>query len=244
MAYELHYWPMIQGRGEFIRLALEAAGAPYTDVARLAKGKGGGREKLFKRLSSKQIAQTPFAPPFLVNGKTVISHTANILMYLGGRHGLAPTSDAGKYWANSLQLTVTDFVLEIHDTHHPLGGALYYEEQKKEAQRYTKLFWTIRAPKHFDYFEGVLKDNKSKGDFLIGGKLTYPDLSLFQVIEGLRYAGPENMKRLEKKYPRCIAVRDHVAGVKKVASYLDSDRRIPFNPMGIFRYYKELDKKW
>ncbi|MDA0241347.1 MAG: glutathione S-transferase C-terminal domain-containing protein, partial [Proteobacteria bacterium] len=193
---------------------------------------------------SKQRVPPPLSPPFLVNGKTVVSHTANILMYLGARHGLAPASEAGKLWANSLELTVTDFVLEIHNTHHPLGGALYYEDQKKEALRYAKNFWQIRAAKYFGYFERVLTENKSKGNFLIGAKLSYPDLSLFQVIEGLRYAYPDNMKRLEKKYPRCIALRDHVAGLPKIAAYLASDRRLPFNQGGIFRYYKELDKKW
>ena len=42
MVYELHYWPRIQGRGEFVRLALEQAGAEYVDVARGPKSSGGG----------------------------------------------------------------------------------------------------------------------------------------------------------------------------------------------------------
>ena len=72
-------------------------------------------------------------------------------------------------------------------------------------------------------------------------KLTYADLSLFQMLEGLRYAFPNAMKRQEKKMPRALALLERVARRPRIAAYFASKRRIPFNEQGIFRYYKELD---
>jgi len=132
MKYELYYWPMIQGRGEYVRLALEDAGAAYVDVARGSGGMGA----MMKMMG--EGSTPPFAPPFLKAGKLVIGQTANILFYLGSRHGLAPKTEAGKLWVHQLQLTITDFVLEIHDTHHPLGPSLYYEDQKAPAKKRTE----------------------------------------------------------------------------------------------------------
>ena len=235
MRYELYYWPEIQGRGEFVRLALEDAGADYVDVARRA----GGVDKMFALMESSRIETPPFAPPFLKAGKLVIGQTADILLYLGARHGLAPKPDAGRLWAHQLQLTIAEFVDEIHDTHHPVASALYYEDQKKEAKRRTEDFRASRAPKFLDYFERVI--DKSGGQFLLGRRLSYPDLSLFQIVEGLRFAFPLMSKRLERKIPRVVALHDRVATRPRIAAYLESDRRIPFNQMGIFRHYKELD---
>jgi glutathione S-transferase len=235
MRYELYYWPQIQGRGEFARLALEEADADYVDVAR----RGSGSDKMLALMRGTRLDHRPFAPPFLRAGKVVIAQTANILLYLGARHALAPKPEAGRLWAHQLQLTIADLVVEAHDTHHPIASGLYYEDQKKEAKRRTEDFRRNRAPKYFGYFDDVIR--KSGGPFLLGRRLSYPDLSLFQMVEGLRYALPRMMKRLERKIPRVVAVRDRVAERPRVAAYLASERRIPFNEMGIFRQYKELD---
>jgi glutathione S-transferase len=236
MAYELYYWPEIQGRGEFVRLALEEAGAPYRDVAR---GKG-GTGAMFKLMENERFKQAPFAPPFLKAGKLVIGQTANILLFLGGRHELAPRDEAGRLWVHQLQLTIADFVVEAHDTHHPIGSGLYYEDQKKEAKRRTADFLKNRAPKYFGHFEDVLARNRGS-KYLAGKRLTYADLSLFQIVAGMRYAFPKAMAKLEKKLPRVVAVHDLVTARPRIAAYLASERRIPFNESGIFRHYKELD---
>jgi glutathione S-transferase len=233
MKYELYYWPEIQGRGEYVRLALEEAKAPYVDAAR----RPGGSSAMMRMME--KGATPPFAPPFLKAGKLVIGQTANILLYLGARHGLAPKSEAGKLWVHQLQLTVTDFVLEVHDTHHPLGPSLYYEDQMAAAKKRTDEFWNERVPKYLGYFEDVLKQS---GGFYIGGrKLTYVDLSLFQIVEGLRYAFPKRMKAFEGDIPGLVDLRDHIAARPNIKAYLASERRIPFNESGIFRRYKELD---
>jgi glutathione S-transferase len=228
--YRLYYWPEIQGRGEFVRLALEYAGADYVDVLRAPGGDFLGQRRF-----------APFAPPYLVAGKLVIAQTANILLYLGPRLRLAPRSEAGRLWAHQLQLTIADWLTEVHDTHHPIGSGLYYEEQKKEARRRSADFLSVRLPKYLDYFEGVLRG--SRGGYLLGRTLSYPDLSLFQMVTGLRYAFPRAMARLEERYRRVCRVRERVAGHPKLAAYLASERRIPYNQQGIFRAYPELDRK-
>jgi glutathione S-transferase len=235
MRYELYYWPEIQGRGEFVRLALEEADADYVDVAR---GKG-GMDKMLALMQSRRAAHVPFAPPFLKAGKLLIGQSANILFYLGARHGLSPREEAGRLWTHQLQLTMSDFLVEIHDTHHPIASGLYYEDQKKEAKRRTAEFHKARVPKYLGYFERVLE--RSGGNFLAGRGLTYADLSLFQIVAGLRYAFPKAMKRAEKKAPKIVALHDRVAARPRIAAYLASKRRIPFNQMGIFRHYQELD---
>jgi len=235
MIYELYYWPEIQGRGEFVRLALEDAGAEYVDVAR----RRGGTSAMLKLLDDEKVKTPSFAPPFLKAGKLLIGQTANMLLFLGSRHGLAPAADAGRLWTHQLQLTIADFVLEIHDTHHPIASSLYYEDQRKEARRRTQDFLKTRAPKYLGYFERVLE--RSPGKYLVGRTATYADLSLFQVVAGLRYAFPRAMARLEQRHPRVVAVHDRVGQRPRIAAYLNSDRRIAFNQMGIFRHYRELD---
>ncbi len=237
MRYELYYWPEIQGRGEFVRLALEEAGADYVDVAR-HEGKG-GVAALMKFIDDKNSARPPFAPPYLKAGKQVIGQTANILFYLGSRLNLAPRDEAGSLWVHQLQLTITDFMVEIHDTHHPISSGLYYEDQKPAAKRRTEEFWRHRVAKHLGYFERVLDNNG--GQYLVGRRLSYIDLSVFQIIAGLRYAFPKRMKRYEKKVPGLLALHDRVAQRPRIKAYLASERRIPFNEWGIFRHYKELD---
>jgi glutathione S-transferase len=233
MRYQLFYWPGIQGRGEFVRLALEDAGAAYDDVAR---GKG-GMDRMLATMEREQ--RPPFAPPFLKAGRRTIAQVADILFYLGPRLKLAPRAEADRLWLHQLQLTVTDFVKEIHDTHHPLGGEFYYEDAKPEAKRYSENFLAKRAPKYLGYFERVLK--KSGGPYTLGRRVSYVDLSLFQVIEGLRYAFPKAMARIERKVPRVVGVRDRVAKRPRIKAYLASSRRIAFNESGIFRHYPELD---
>lgn len=235
MRYQLYYWPEIQGRGEFVRLALEEAGADYVDVARHK----GGVDKIMKLMQSAREEHPPFAPPFLQAGKLVIGQTPNILLFLGARHGLAPKSEDGRLWTHQLQLTIADFLVEIHDTHHPLGVSFYYEDQKKEAKRRSEDFLKSRTPKFLGYFERVTA--RSGGPYLNGRALTYADLSLFQIVEGLRYAFPKTMKRLEKKHPRVVALHDRVAERPRIKAYLQSERRIAFNEWGIFRRYPELE---
>ena len=236
MRYELYYWPSIQGRGEFVRLALEEAGAAYIDVARTPQR---GVAAMTRFLEGKSGGRLPFAPPFLKAGNLVIAQTANILLWLAPRHGLAPKGEATRLWAHQLQLTIADWLVEVHDAHHPIGGAFYYEDQKPESKRRAAHFTAERVPKFFGYFERVLA--RERNGWLLGRAFSYPDLSLFQVIAGLRYAFPRAMERLEPKYPRSIALHERVAARSRITAYLASKRRIPFNQQGIFRHYPELD---
>ncbi len=235
--YQLYYWPGIPGRGEFVRLALEYAGAPYEDVLRGARGHA--REEAL--LADPALKLAPFAPPYLVAGREVIAQTANILLYLGSRLGLAPRDEAGRLRAHQLQLTLADWLVEAHDTHHPIGVGLYYEEQKKESQRRAADYRAARLPKYLDYFEGVLA--ASAGSWLLGRRLTYPDLSLFQMLAGHRYAFPRAFARLEPRYPKLSALHERVGSHPRLAAYFASPRRLPFNQQGIFRHYPELDDK-
>jgi glutathione S-transferase len=236
VAYELYYWPSIQGRGEFVRLALEEAGAEYADVAR----RSGGIAAM-QRLMEDAAARAPFAPPFLRDADMLIAQSANILLYLGRRHGLAPRDEAGRLWAHQLQLTIADVVDEAHDTHHPIASSLYYEDQEAEARRRTADFIANRIPKYLGYFERVLERNPRGDRHLIGRRVSYCDLSLFQLVAGLRYAFPRAMSGLEPRFARIVALHERIAARPRIAAYLKSVRRIPFNEQGIFRHYAELD---
>jgi glutathione S-transferase len=227
MKYELYYWPSIQGRGEFVRLALEDAGAQYADVARSPKGMAA----MAQGLSSRAVKRPPFAPPYLRAGSLLIGQTANILLYLGPRHGLAPKSEPGRLWVHQLQLTIADWLVEVHDVHHPIGSGLYYEDQKREAKRRAADFRANRLPKYLGYFNSIAKRDS----------FSYAHLSLFQMVEGLRYAFPRRMDRIEGKYKDLIKLHDRVAERPRLKKYLASDRRIAFNRQGIFRHYPELD---
>jgi glutathione S-transferase len=238
MKVELYYWPSIQGRGEFVRLLLEEAGADYVDVAR-AKG---GMRAMMRFLAGEEPGALPFAPPFVRVGQVVVSQSANILAFLAPRLGLVPDDEALRAEAGQIQLTISDVVDEAHDTHHPIAGSLYYEDQKKEAKRRAQSFVKERMPRYLGWLEDVLARNEgSGGRWLVGRDLAYVDLSAFQLVEGLRYAFPNAMARLERKAPRVIALRDRVAGRPRIAAYLASERRLPFNQDGIFRSYPELD---
>ena len=239
MRYEFFYWPSIRGRGEFVRLALEEAGADYIDVAR--DPGAGGTAALMRVLEGAAVERPPFAPPFLKAGKLLIAQTAEILMYLGPRHGLAPAYEAGRLWTHQLQLTIADLVDETHDTHHPIASSLYYEDQKEEARRYTADFIKARIPKYLGYFERVLERNPRGARYLVGGRLSYADLSLFQVVAGLDYAFPKAMARLARRHARVRQLHDSVAQRPRIRAYLASPRRLAFNEHGIFRHYPELD---
>ena len=239
MAYELYYWPGIQGRGEFVRLALEDAGVDYVDVARLPEEQGGGVEAIHTLLVDTTTPCLPFAPPILKDGNVQIAHTANIMLYLGPRLDLAPENDTSRYWLHSLQLSLADFLGEIHDTHHPLGIPVYYEDQKSEAVKRSTVFLEQRLPKYLRYFENVLA--QSAEAWLMGKELSYADLSLFQIIAGLHYAFPNSMMLIDRAFPRVIDLYDRVQNRPRVSAYLQSARRIPFNKHGIFRHYLELD---
>jgi glutathione S-transferase len=241
MRYELYYWPSIQGRGEFVRLALEDAGAQYTDVARLSKRDGGGTQAMMQLLEATELAHPAFAPPILKAGSQLIAQTANILLFLGPRLDLVPKNEAARFWAHQLQLTIMDLVAEAHDSHHPIAASRYFEEQKTEARRRAGDFTATRVPKFLGYFERALARNGA-GRHMVGRACSYVDLSMFQVVAGLRYAFPAAMLRTQAEYPRLAALHDRVAERPRIAAYLASKRRLPFNEQGIFRHYAELDE--
>lgn len=236
--YELYYWPTIQGRGEFVRLALEEAGVPYVDVARQKKG----MPPTMRAIDPAKELRASFAPPVLRAGELLIGQTANILMFIGAHHGLAPRSEAGRLWCNGLQLTIADLVAEAHDTHHPIAVDKYYEEQMKEAKARAKDFRAHRIPKFLAYFEQVLQNNPGRGHYMVGSRISYVDLSLFQLLSGLRYAFPKTMAQLEPQWPGLVALHGKVAARPNIAAYLSSKRRIAFNEDGIFRHYPELER--
>jgi glutathione S-transferase len=240
MIYELYYWPSIQGRGEFVRLALEEGEAKYRDIAR-ESGNRAGVAAMLRLMNGRRVEALPFAPPFLKAGKLLIGQTANILQFLGPRLGVAPKREAQRLWTHQLQLTIADFLVEIHDTHHPVAGNLYYEDQQKEARRRAADFLKHRVPKYLGYFERVLGRNASGKHYMLGARLTYVDLSMFQVIAGLRYAFPNATLKAARNYPRLFALHSRIQGRPRIAAYLQSARRIPFNNDGIFRHYPELD---
>lgn len=239
MKYVLYYWPGIQGRGEPVRLALEEAGAEYVDIALVPEKEGGGASAIVRYLQDTGVKRPPFAPPFLAAGGQVIGQAANILMYLGRRHGLAPKDAAGRAWVNQLQLTLMDFVSEIHDTHHPLGPTLYYEEQRPQAKRRTKEFLASRLPKFLDYFERVIERNGA-GPWMVGRRLTYVDLSMAQVLAGLKYAFPSSTRAALRTRHRLARLHDAVFARPRIRRYVASGRRLAFNNDDVFRRYPEL----
>ena len=240
MAYELYYWPMLQGRGEFVRLALEDAGADYIDIARGSDADGQGLEALTRFLEDPLIPRPAFAPPVLRDGDTLVGQTSAILLYLGPRLGLLGESEADRIWTHQIQLTVADVVAEAHDTHHPVAVSLTYEEQKPEAARRAQDFRRNRIPEFLAWFEHVLTRND--GRHLVGDRVTYADLSLFQLVDGLRYAFPKACTAALSDNPQVAALHAAIPQRPRLATYLASPRRLPFNEQGIFRRYPELDE--
>jgi glutathione S-transferase len=237
--YELYYWPTIPGRGEFVRLALEDAGADYVDVARLPEDQGGGVKALMRMMRDDDSDLQPLAPPFLKVGRQVIAQTANILDYLAPRLGLIAEDDDARRRAHQLQLTIADFITEAHDVHHPIAVSLYYEDQKVEARRRAPIFISDRMPKYLGYFERVLERNG--GTHMVGSAASYVDLSIFQVVAGLDYAFPRAMAQQASRIPLVRALHQRVPSRPRLAAYLASSRRLAFNQHGLFRYYPELD---
>ncbi|HEY6452348.1 MAG TPA: glutathione S-transferase [Steroidobacteraceae bacterium] len=242
MLYRLYYWPGIQGRGEFVRLALEEAGAHYLDIALLPEERGGGAPALQRFLDGKHVARPPFAPPFLQSGRLLIGQTANILLYLGGPLRLAPRALAGRLWVHQLQLTMADFLVEIHDTHHPLAAGLFYAQQKAAARRRARDFLAHRLPKFVRYFEQLIERNGARGPWMAGRSLTYADLSMAQLVAGLRYAFPRASQAALRRCPRLRALHEAVFMRPRIQRYVNSGRRIAFNQDGLFRHYPELDR--
>jgi glutathione S-transferase len=237
--YTLYYWPEIQGRGEMVRLALEQAGAHYDDVAK----DGDATDRIIRYLRGPGVAMPPFAPPFLQHGKRIIGQTAAILLYLGGRHGLTPKNDAGRLWTHQIQLTIADFLSEAHDTHHPVSVSLYYADQKAEAKRRAAAFRKERVPKFMRWFETVIAHNRRRSGLLVGGSVTYADLSLFQTVRWLEYGFPRLMKKVMKQHPRVARLADRIGQLPRIAAYLASDRRLAFNDDDLVRHYRELDAR-
>ena len=242
MTYQLHYWPTIQGRGEFVRLALEAAGAPYTDVARGDEAAGQGLPALLKRWHDKTQPHPPFAPPILIDGPLCIAQTAAILHHLAPTLKLVSRSEAARVWTQQIQLTIADAVAEAHATHHPVSTSLFYEEQKPEALRSAQAFCRNRLPQFVQWFEAIVQRNPAGPRHLVGGKLSYADLSLFQLVEGLTYAFPMATARVLGGTPGVVQLHARVAALPRVAAYLRSPRRLAFNEQGLFRRYPELDR--
>ena len=241
MRYELYYWPGLQGRGEFVRLAFEEAGAAYVDTALVPEEKGGGVPALTRFLAGDDVPLPPFAPPFLRCGKQLIGQTANILLFLGGRLKLAPVDAAGKRWTHQLQLTLADLITEVHDTHHPIDTGRFYEEQRAAAKQRSAAFLAQRLPKFLGYFERVRQRNLGQGAGLVGDAITYVDLSMAQVIAWLRFAFPSASRMALAECPRVQALHDEVFARPRLQAYLASGRRVAFNNDGIFRRYPELD---
>jgi len=239
--YELYYWPSIPGRGEFVRLVLEEAGVPWIDVGRRPREEGGGMEAVAAYWAGKSAGHPVFAPPVLKQGELVLAQTAAICDLLGRRHGLAPADETGAAQALELQLTIADLVAEVHDTHHPLGASLYYEDQKAAAKKRAAHFVKERLPRFLGYFERVL--GRSGGEFLVGDALSHADLSLFQALEGLAYAFPRAFETCSAETPGLLALRERVRARPRIAAYLGSERRMAFNQAGIFRRYPELDAR-
>ena len=243
MTLELHYWPTIQGRGEFVRLALEAAGAAYVDVARGDEAAGRGMAEMQRHLDDERSAHPPFAPPFVKDGALLVAQTGAILHHLAPELKLVGRSAAARLWTLQIQMTIGDVVDEAHDTHHPISPGLYYEQQQPEARRRAGDFCTARMPKYLHWFERVLLQNPAGQRHLVGGRLSYADLSLFQLVEGLRYAFPKAAARVLATTPQVMALHQRVAALPRIAAYLRSPRRIPFNQQDIFRCYAELDSE-
>ena len=244
MKYELYYWTGLQGRGEFVRLAFEEAGVPYLDMALVPEEDGGGDEAAMRFVQDPHVPRPPFAPPYLKVGRQLIGQTANILQFLGPRLGLAPADAAGRIWTHQLQLTIADLVAEVHDTHHPVASGLYYEDQKREAKRRSRDFLAHRMPKFLGYFERVATRNGGRAPWLVGTRLTYVDLSMAQVIAGLRYAFPDTARAEMRKHPRLARLHKAVFARPRIARYVRSGRRLAFNEGGIFRHYPELDHRY
>lgn len=241
--YRLYYWPGLPGRGEFVRLVLEQAGAEYEDVARRPAEEGGGVPAVVAAIRGEQGGMRPFAPPILVDGELVLAQAPNICAYLAARHGLVPKDEPSRALAMQVALTIADLVAEAHDTHHPVATSKYYADQVDEAKSAAREFVEQRMPKFLRYFEAVLtaSGDGPRDPYLVGQQLSYVDLSMNQVLRGLEYAFPRGFAHYASEIPRLLALREAVDALPAIAAYRSSPRCLPFNEDGIFRRYAELD---
>lgn len=239
MILELFYWPQIQGRGEFVRLVLEDTGVHYVDVCRTSDG----LERLNQIMHGEGAPLMPFAPPFLRADDLWLSHTAAITSFLGEKLGLAPLFEQERLVARSIALTIADLVTEVHDTHHPISVEHEYERQQEPAKLRAAAFRDYRMPQFLRYLERTIVRNDRTGGagVLVGTDVSYVDLSAFQVIEGLKLAFPRAFGKISRELPRLTALHDRVGMRPRLASYLASERRLPFNDQDVFRHYPELD---
>lgn len=235
-SYTLYYWPSIPGRGEFVRLVLEALGAPYRDVAR-EESVEEGSALVQKMRQQAPFARRHFAPPLLEGDGVVLSQTPVICSWLGERHGLIPDGEQARVEGRVWQATIADIVNEVHALHHPIATSLYFEDQREEARRATREFCEERLDTWLEHLEGGISE---EGPFLFGATLSHVDCALFQLVRGLRYALPGPMQARHTNIPRLSALCEAVAAQDRIARYLESARCIPFNEDGIFRHYPEL----
>jgi len=237
--YELYYWPGLQGRGEFVRMALEEAGADYVDISLVSEEEGGGTPAVESFIDDPSVKRPPFAPPYLKVGRQLIGQAPNILLYLGPQLRLVPRGEPDRIWIHQLQLTIADMVTEVHDTHHPIASGAYYEEQKAEAKKRTRDF---RVPKFLGYFERVIERNPGRGPWMVGPKITYVDLSMALLVDGLLYAFPKHVRSALRSRKRVARLHKAVFARPNIKRYLKSGRQVPHNEGGIFRRYPELDR--
>ena len=235
MSYQLFYWPMIPGRGEFVRLFMEAAELEYEDVAATQ-----GADALVEDLHSREGLR-PFAPPYLVDEDVVIGQTALILLYLSDKEGLGSGDLATDLKLMQLQMDIADCVEEVHATHHPVSAGLYYADQMEAAYDKAQDFRANRIPKYLIHFDNALATNG--GPFMMGDQWTHVDTSLFQLMEGLDFAFPNYMQTMKGSWANLEALQRAVPEIEGIEAYLASERRMDFNEDGIFRHYEELDEQ-
>ena len=235
MSYQLWYWPSIPGRGEFVRLFMEAGELEYTDMAREQSA-----DALVEDMHAREGIQ-PFAPPYLVDEDVTIGQTALILLYLSDKEGLGSGDLATDLKLMQLQMDIADLVEEVHSTHHPVASSQYYADQMDAAYDKAEDFRANRIPKYLIHFDNALA--ASGGPFVLGEQWSHVDTSLFQVMEGLDYAFPRYMAEMQGSWPHLEALQAAVPEIEGVAAYLASENRMEFNEDGIFRHYEELDQQ-
>tara|TARA_A100001391_G_scaffold7621_5_gene4898 strand:+ start:10017 stop:10736 length:720 start_codon:yes stop_codon:yes gene_type:complete len=239
MSYQLFYWPSIPGRGEFVRLFMEAAELEYEDVAR-TDGADALVEDLHAR-GGEEGGIRPFAPPYLVDDDVVIGQTALILLYLSDKEGLGSGDLATDLKLMQVQMDIADLVEEIHGSHHPIAPSLYYADQMDAAFEKAADLRATRIPKYLIHFDNALAANG--GPFMLGDQWSHVDTSLFQLMEGLDYAFPNYMAQMQGTWANLEALQTAVPDIEGLAPYLASERRMEFNEDGLFRHYEELDEQ-
>ena len=193
-------------------------------------------------LHGEGTSHIPFAPPFLRDGGVIVSHAAAILLYPGRADRTRANRRRTGAYGRTRYRAITDIVAEVYNSHHPIDADKWFHEQKDAAIARAAVFRRDRMPKYsFGWFERLLAANPAGVDHLVGGFVTYADLSLFQLVEGLRFAFPLASERTLARLPRVTALHKAMAERPRLKAYLASERRVPFKETGIFRRYPELD---